>query len=90
MHGEGVPSQPVSWAWGQASPCSLAAADTTWEGMLGRLSVQVMLAPEAHRDMGKTRRLLQLWEPFSCSCSGLSSTASLGGAPATSQDRWAF
>lgn len=82
----GGPSLPVSWTPERASPCCPGATDATWDGLSGRLSAQAMLVPEAHRDTGKDRRLLRLWEPLTCSSRGPSSTAPLGGAPATTQD----
>lgn len=82
----GAGSLPVPGP-GSGLPCSLGTADASWGGLLGRLSAQAMLAPEAHSDTGKDRRLLRLWEPLTCSSSDPSSTAPLGGAPATSQDR---
>lgn len=80
------PSLPVSWTLEPASPCCPGATDATWAGLLGRLSVQAMLVPEAHRDTGKASRLLRLWEPLVCSSRSSSSTAPLGGALATAQD----
>ena len=48
--------------------------------------MQVTLEPEAHRDLGRTRRLLWLQEPFMCQV-GPSSRAPLWGCPFTSQEK---
>lgn len=70
------------------SPCSLCAVRDTGDRRPGPLSVQVTLEPEAHRDLGRARRLLWLQEPFMCEV-GLSSTAPPWGCPFTSQEKWA-
>lgn len=68
------------------SPCSLCAVRVTGDHRPGPLSVQVMLEPEAHSDLGRARRLLWLQEPFMCQV-GLSSTAPAWGCPFTSQEK---
>ena len=49
--------------------------------------MQVTLEPEAHRDLGRARRLLWLQELFMCQV-GPSSKAAPWGCPFTSQEKW--
>lgn len=68
------------------SPRSLCAIRVTGDRRPGLLSVQVMVEPEAHRDLGRTRWLLWLQEPLR-SWVGPLSTAPLWGCLFTSQEK---
>ena len=77
--------------WGAAgprlpSPRSLCAVRVTGDLRPGLLSVQVTVEPEAHRDLGRARRLLWLQEPLR-SWVRPSSTAPPCGCPFTSQEK---